>query len=122
MDEWACSGYPCDTVNQSSRRNCLNCGEASPADPYFFYHIKASDEEQMAKKKAEKRASKYAIKDKRNHFLELVKSGKQLTKGPILSKYIRAYDHIPRMTDEEMEYFGQEKERIRLVFILMKLI
>jgi len=49
LDEWACSGYPCDTVNQSSRRNCLNCGEASPADPYFFYHIKASEEEQMAK-------------------------------------------------------------------------
>ena len=41
----------------------MNCGEASPADPYFFYHIKASEEEQMAKKKAEKRASKYAIKD-----------------------------------------------------------
>ena len=46
----------------------------------------------------------------------MVKSGKQLTKGPILSKYIRAYDHIPRMTEEELEYFGQEKERIRAMF------
>ena len=45
-----------------------------------------------------------------------MKSGKQLTKGPILSKYIRAYDHIPRMTEEELEYFGQEKERIRAMF------
>ena len=39
-----------------------------------------------------------------------------MTKGPILSKYIRAYDHIPRMTEEELEYFGQEKERIRAMF------
>ena len=74
LDEWACSGYPCDTVNQSSRRNCLNCGEASPADPYFFYHIKASEEEQVAKKKAEKRASKYAIKDKAGFQIDALKS------------------------------------------------
>ena len=47
LDEWACCRYPCDSVNQSSRRNCLNCGEAAPADPYFFYHIKASEEEQI---------------------------------------------------------------------------
>ena len=112
LDEWACPAYPCDTVNPSERRTCLNCGATSPSDPYFFYHIKSSKEEQLRKEREERRASKFAIKDKRRHFYELVKSGRQLTAGPVLSKHIRAMDHIPRMTEEEMAFFEIEKERI----------
>ena len=83
----------------------MTCGAASPSDPYFFYHIKSSKEEQARKEREERRASKFAIKDKRRHFHDLVQSGKQLTAGPVLSKQIRAYDHIPRMTEDEMAYF-----------------
>lgn len=112
LDEWACPSYPCDTVNPSERRTCLSCGSCSPSDPYFFYHIKSSKEEQTRKEREERRASKYAIKDKRRHFYELVKSGAQLTAGPVLSKHIRAMDHIPRMTEDEMAFFRVEKKRI----------
>ena len=112
LDEWACPSYPCDTVNPSERRTCLSCGSCSPSDPYFFYHIKSSKEEQTRKEREERRASKYAINDKRRHFYELVKSGAQLTAGPVLSKHIRAMDHIPRMTEDEMAFFRVEKKRI----------
>ena len=54
LDEWQCCRYPCDSVNQSTRLNCLNCGEPAPADPYFFYIIKAEEDDARQKERKER--------------------------------------------------------------------
>jgi len=105
LDEWQCCRYPCDSVNQSTRLNCLNCGEPAPADPYFFYIIKAEEDDARQKERMERRKTKYAIRDRRKEFLERIRQGQELAKGPTLPKYINAMSQVPVMTDEEMQFF-----------------
>ena len=105
LDEWQCCRYPCDSVNQSTRENCLNCGEPAPADPYFFYIIKAEEDDARQKERMERRKTKYAIRDRRKEFLERIRQGEELAKGPTLPKYINAMSQVPVMTDDEMQFF-----------------